>query len=594
MPKQIETIAKSLFSKIRARFPRVSLGDENAKATNDPMQAKFINFDFELDGQNIGNITISLIDPASLKVYYGSNITKSLDAKNRAAWFKFLRDLRGFAKMNMMSFDPRDIGRNSLQLNDIKNVAQHENPDHGLRESKDVSPLTGNTKTSSQMFGPVKIIINHRNKVNETVKGSRSRNIESIYLETTDRERFKMPHNSLSGARAMARHISNGGKVHDDFGNKINEMVNEMRDLAYFVRSAKRTVESLNEDETKTIVETAIQHYYNLKRKLSGLKGQKGYNKYKEDINGVSDNGNAMDYSRAGGNDSTSAMGGITPDYESYATTLKEKFTKKIFDDRFDAALPHIAKVYANMQHHDKMTESSIKQWMKSPSIKHGDTKMKKMSEFCSMTTEDTNDKFGVASKIFEFIALNEENDEIKTYGNTAKKWMSEASTDKKMLALEFATSYMRNLKTKSSPLQEYINELNKLSKIQIAETTWAKPDNEVKIKDLQKLLSKPLPFGVDGNNASSALYDILGDDELFDAFYNDSKTMGAKADARKTIEWFIRHNFPELVDQLDFTGKGVKPVKNDSEEAADTTDDTNTGSEDESDFSDMKKLAGL
>lgn len=566
--KDIQNIATSLFSKIRSRFSRVSLGDENAKATTDPEQAKFINFDFEIGGQNIGNITVSLVDTKSLKVYYGSNVTRNLNAQNKSEWFNFLKDLRQFAKMNMLSFDPRDIGRGSLQLNDIKNVAS---TGHAMRESKDVSPLTGSSKASQQSFGPVKILIKHKNKVDENVRGSRARNVESIYLENSEGERFKLPFTKLGGARAMARHLANGGQVYDDLGKKVVEMVNEMQDLAYFVRSSKSN-ESLNEDEElRGIVETATQHYYNLKRQMGSMKGQKGYQKFKED-NSDPSNGGAFNapYSP---DDSMSAMGGIKPDYESYTTTLKEKFTKKTFDERFDKALPHIAKVCANKKHHDEMSESSMKQWLKTPKISNTGDKFKKLTDHMKVKMEDKGDKSTIESKVFEFIELNEESDEIKSYTGTAKRWMEEGTEQRKTIALEFAKSYMKNLKPKKDPLKEYEDSLNDL-----VESTWSKPDNDVSIRELQAILEKPLPFGIDGNNASSRLYDILGDDELFDALYNDSKTLGAKADSRRTIEWFVRHNMPELLDQLDFSKVGSK----------------DSGKKSSKSVSDVKKLAGL
>ena len=39
--------------------------------------------------------------------------------------------------------------------------------------------------------------------------------------------------------------------------------------------------------------------------------------------------------------------------------------------------------------------------------------------------------------------------------------------------------------------------------------------------RDLKKLLSKPLPLGKEGENASDKMYSIIGDDELFDDLYS-------------------------------------------------------------------------
>jgi hypothetical protein len=121
MSREVEQISPALFDKIRSRFRGVHLGDENAKATTDPEKARYFNFNYSsASGDSHGNITISLIDSDSLKVYYSKNITKDLDDEQRADWFQFLRNLREFAKRNMLSFDIRDITKNNLEIQDIK------------------------------------------------------------------------------------------------------------------------------------------------------------------------------------------------------------------------------------------------------------------------------------------------------------------------------------------------------------------------------------------------------------------------------------------------------------------------------------------
>ena len=49
--REIENISSALFDKIRTRFNDVNLGDENSKSTSDPEKARFINFDYEIDGK---------------------------------------------------------------------------------------------------------------------------------------------------------------------------------------------------------------------------------------------------------------------------------------------------------------------------------------------------------------------------------------------------------------------------------------------------------------------------------------------------------------------------------------------------------------
>ena len=115
--RELENISVSLFEKIRARFDNISLGDNKANRTSDPESARFFNFNYVgSDGNRYGNITLSLIDEEALKVYYGINITKDMSESDTKDWFSFLKDLRKFAKRNMLNFEVRDINRNNLNI----------------------------------------------------------------------------------------------------------------------------------------------------------------------------------------------------------------------------------------------------------------------------------------------------------------------------------------------------------------------------------------------------------------------------------------------------------------------------------------------
>jgi hypothetical protein len=68
-----------------------------------------------------------------------------------------------------------------------------------------------------------------------------------------------------------------------------------------------------------------------------------------------------------------------------------------------------------------------------------------------------------------------------------------------------------------------------------LMEGTWQTPDTPEKQAELIKLLSTDLPVGADATNATEQLYDLLGDDELFDQLH-DLATRDANADARQVI----------------------------------------------------------
>lgn len=323
--RELDKISADLFDKIRSRFENVSVGDEKAKATNEPEKARFFNFDYvDKSGHNYGNITISLVDEGSLKIYFGKNVTDKLSDEQLDEWYTFLRNLRQFAKRNLLTFDTRDITRSNLQLRDLQQVS-HSDTAYKPNEIKVAeSKLFGTSRSSYQTLGPTKLIVRHRTNVDENVHGSRARNIEAIFVETHLGERFLLPFKKLTPARAMARHIGQGGCITDDIGQHIVSMVNEMSDLSLFVRKMRnRTFEDA---ETKTMVEASIERYQQLHSQLNVISGTKGYKNFAESFQP----------------DNTIMEDDF--DYES----LKERFVQKIFDDRLNEALPHVYRAYKN------------------------------------------------------------------------------------------------------------------------------------------------------------------------------------------------------------------------------------------------------
>ena len=90
-------------------------------------------------------------------------------------------------------------------------------------------------------------------------------------MKAAEGERFKYPYKHLTGARAMARHVAEGGNAYDDFGKHIVSMSEEMSKLrkfkTYMGRSAVMA-ESLSEymDIVKTRIATVKKTLESLQR----------------------------------------------------------------------------------------------------------------------------------------------------------------------------------------------------------------------------------------------------------------------------------------------------------------------------------------
>lgn len=447
--RELENIASELFDKIRTRFDNVRLGDEHSKSTTDPEKARFINFDYTVDGDKIGSITLSLIDNASLKVYYSKNIVdklkeldeasgeddndKDIDNKNQEEkWYGFLRGLRKFAKRNLLSFDTRDITKSNLQIKDVKQQARADSTlgmddlDINVNESR----MFGTSRSSYQECGPVRIIVRHSDNVDPEKRGARTRNVESVFVETHQGERFLLPFKNLHGARAMAQHCSQGGRVNDELGEGITHMVTEMEAMKHFVHGAKRR--QFEDADTSEMAHSAINHFNELKNRLRHIGGRRGYGDYKLEC--------------------------YTPglveedDEEINLQELRDRFAKKIYNDKFDEALPYVYRAY--MKH------------------KQQDTPM--AEEF--------------------------------------ESWANE-----------------------------------------VTESTWALPNQDDEVQELDKLMLQKLPVGENGQNAKGALGDIIGDDALFDRLEELASAENSDADARGVvIDWLRDHSYTELADKYD------------------------------------------
>lgn len=430
--REIDKIAENLFDKIRSRFSNVNLGDETAKRTQDPERARFFNFDFDVDGDVLGNVTISLIDEKAMKVYFGSDIIDHIkqdeeDNTKQQTWYDFLRNLRKFAKRNMLNFDTRDVAKSNLQLKDIKQQTKADDTVSKEEINVTESRLYGTSRHSFMEVGSCKLRIIHSDSIDEEKHGARGRKIDQIFIETPHGERFLVPHKHLGCAAALATHITHGGEHNDEIAEYMNGMVTEMGNMSHFVRSIKRR--QFEDSETDQMAHAAINRYNELKDKLKRLRSPRHYLDFMETYMPES---------------------AVEDEYDVDA--LRERFVKKMYDERFDAALPFVYRA------HKKQQES-----LNTP-----------MAE------------------------------EFESWANG------------------------------------------------IVEGTWAMPESEEEVRKLVELMSKPLQVGVNGEDATSALYSVIGDDQLFDDIHDMADIKGEEYDCRPEVLKWVKQNMPAVVPQIE------------------------------------------
>lgn len=384
------------FQALESRTGKVPTNPQNG--AQDVSRADMFVFDWNSSrGKHYGTAVILLTPEHELELYFGDNLGKTMeDPDDKNEWFAFMEQLRHFAtRTNFNGFRPLNINqlRHSLQ----GQAAIKEGLFESWQGRKNMSWSAGPTEA--------RLMIKHKRNLDET--DARHLYIESLFIETAEGERYKLPFNKLTGGRAMLEHVRQGGRPYDIRGQHITDIVEELNVLGRFERSVAR--ETVLEGDTAQLVSEAAVYRKSLKENLKRLGTGRGYATYFESWNPVE-----------------------LTEQDVVIESLKHMFVKQTLDARIEQALPVLARI---QQQGNAMKEANI----------------------------------------------------------------FEAWADR------------------------------------LVEGTWSTPDSPEAQQKLLDLMSKELPVGADATNATEQLYDLLGDDKLFDLLESLAQ-QDPNADCRQVI----------------------------------------------------------
>jgi hypothetical protein len=372
--------------------------DAKGVAVDNPDEATMFSFDWKTENKNYGTVVILFGEDNNLKIFFGDNLGRSMEGADKSEWYEFLNQIKEFSvRNNLMGFDIENLNRLKYTMQGIAAIKE------GLFEG-----YYGNKKFSySDQPKQVKLVIKHNRPLGEGDK--RYRNIESLFVETQDGERFKVPSKNLAHGRMLSRHISEGGNPYDAFGQHINEIVSEMSTLSKFVRAARSKQFS---GDAAAMCETAIRHYQDLKDKAKRIISQRGYHRELESYDPAAAT-NAQDLT----------------------DSIRNMFIEQSLDSRIEEAIPLLTKLSEMGRYNDMKEADQFESWADS-----------------------------------------------------------------------------------------------------VTEGTWATPDSPASESKLKELMAQEMPVGPDATNATEQLYDVFGDDELFDQLA-DLAAEDANADARPLVQ---------------------------------------------------------
>jgi hypothetical protein len=314
------TPARKLFDLLVSRDFDPEMLDSSGKTAPDPAEAEIFSFDFRAhSGKDYGTVVIMLGNDSDLEIYCSDNVGRSMEGNDKNDWFAFLEQLKNFAVRNFMNFGIKNLNRLRYSMQGQAAIKE------GLFES-----WTGN-RTTSWNGAPTeaRLMIRHKKTIGEG--DARYRYIESLFIETADSERYKLPFKSLTGGRAMLEHVRQGGRPYDARGNHISEMVTELAVLSRFRRANQGQI---FEGDTQQLLEQVQEYQTNLQRGLKGLGTKTGYTKYFESWSPAN-----------------------ISEQDVVIESLKNLFVKQSLDTRIESALPLLAKI---QQQGTAMKEANI------------------------------------------------------------------------------------------------------------------------------------------------------------------------------------------------------------------------------------------
>ena len=509
----LNVIAKDLFNKIRGQFPQVTLGNSSGQATTEPTEARFFDFDFKESGNTLGKVSISISEEDGLVVMHSKDFVEQSDEPLKHGWYNFLKELRSFAKARVLGFDTRDITKSNLEKRDYDFLGQGKEV-----ETVSESNLYGTTKTSFQTVGEARLVIKHSAPVNPAVAGGRTHRIESLFIESNAGERFKYPIKHLNGARAMARHVSEGGNPFDDFGKHISEMsaeLNQLRKFKTYMNRSNVMAEGLK--QYQSVVDERIEEI-----KSSCLKLQK-QNNYKETFESYS----------------KSELAEVPEDVKK---SWIDELTIKTFNEELQDVFPYIYKLVSERTAIEELGPTSFEAHGYQGGVEPRTLKYDLVGDFdpenpiSDMEIDNVQNLLSKAG-----ISADVQSDPSNFQGVVVHTDNNPEEIEK---VLGGMIETVDNFHEFESAMDDIVREDNGL----FSQDADAQADA---LEQLNQLMAKHFPAGVNGTNGIESLQGIIDDEELNSEI---EKAANEDSDAcmRPIIMDYISQKDPTLVSKIE------------------------------------------
>lgn len=173
------------------------------------------------------NFMIQVPDVAETTIRPEVYLWKSNDVKDEQTK-EVLERIKSTSNQYGYGFTIYDFGTGNLPKK-FSHIAMRNMEETKIQESL-MEGLTGSAMRSYYQLPRAKMVVVHSMRVQEEVRGSRTRNVKEVFVECNG-ERRRMSTNNLFAAKAMTHHLNEGGQWGDRFSSHLDTHAQDLDSL---------------------------------------------------------------------------------------------------------------------------------------------------------------------------------------------------------------------------------------------------------------------------------------------------------------------------------------------------------------------------
>lgn len=220
---------------------------------------------------DIKNMSVTL----SISTEDSYKSTKKLQNRLKSLCNEFLMNytIKNHIKTNVTRQDEIDA-----KIKKYKDLNKEQNQASEISESV----MYGKKRTSYQDFGDYRVKVLHSDDVCTEVRGSRSRKIRRLYVESKDKKtKIELPYTNLQCARALASHLMRNGSSDDAVSEYIINSARNLKVIKEFANICK----SLSNSDISHAMNVIKESTNRIKSDMISLQSINKYSIVEEKIN---------------------------------------------------------------------------------------------------------------------------------------------------------------------------------------------------------------------------------------------------------------------------------------------------------------------